>query len=687
MNPVTKDQTLKAAEKFARQGDLASAIKEYRRVSAADPDDLTVANTLGDLYARTGRTDEAIRHFTRIADGFNAAGQHGKAVAMYKKIAKLDPSNLELGLNLADLYARQSLVGEAKAQYVAVSEGYRRAGDVREALRILKKVADLDPTSVRSRTQLAEAYERDGFASEASDAFRAAGQELLRDGKTAEAVTALTRALDLKPDSRPALKTLAEAYSLGGDVRPALDVIARALEGDPNDIDLIIILGRTFLNAGMVDKAEGTFDRLFALDNSRYDYLLEVARAWVDRGNYDRALAIVDRCVDVILARRHKKKATALLKAILERDPHHVLALKRLAAIYKSVRERRNLVNTLATLVQAALAEDLRAEAVVALRQLVEIEPKKAAYQQQLASLDGEAGAAAAPVEEPPDDGYDSYADYSTELLEDMVAQHPEFLAARLKLLEDLVAQQPAYVEGRVKLKQLYVDGGQHAKAAAQCLELARHHEANGEGDAAKRYLAEAFALDPSLKRPAPSAAVAAAARPAPALDEPRVALSQMLGVEEFEKLFEQEWRRASREPKPLSVLKVRVDRFETYEAEEGPLKSLRCLERVAWALEGEVRRAGQVVASGGDEEFFVLLPETHPGSATSIADAMRKGVEALEIAHPNGRAVTASVGAATAFPYRSTDAGALIAALDTAIAEAQGRGGNRVVSVPLIGA
>ena len=124
-----------------------------------------------------------------------------------------------------------------------------------------------------------------------------------------------------------------------------------------------------------------------------------------------------------------------------------------------------------------------------------------------------------------------------------------------------------------------------------------------------------------------------------------------------------------------------------SYEVTEGASKSLRCLERIAAVLEGEVRRAGQVVASAGNDEFYVLLPETHPGVASSIADAMRKGVESLDIPHPSGRTITASVGTATAFPYRSNAPESLIESIDKAVESAQGRGGNRVVSVPLLGA
>jgi diguanylate cyclase (GGDEF)-like protein len=639
-----------------------------------------------------------------------------KAIAMYKKIAKLEPENLELGLQLAELYAAQNLFGEARQQFAAVADAYKKTERVKEALKVLKRAAEIDPGNVRARLALAESYEEGGFLGEASEVYRAVGQERMRERKFGDAIEMFTKALEIKPESRPALKALAEAHAMQGDVKAALGIIARALEVDPNDIDLIIILGRTFLNTGMLEKAEDTFDRLFQLDNSRYDYLLEVGRRYVEQDEFDRTLAIVDRCIDVLLARRHKKKATALLKAILARDPGNVLTLKRLAGIYKSVRERRNLINTLNTLVQAALAQGNRAEASLALRQLVEIEPKKAQYLEQLASLgDGEpvfAAAAGAATEtgvalwqadmESGREEYDSYGDYSygdysTELLEEMVARHPEFLEARLKLLEDLVAQQPAYVEGRTKLKQLYIEAGHNAKAASQCLELARHYEQQGDAAAARQFLSEAFSLNPELKRPSggsgnlapqPAAAPAAPAEPPePELPAgPTLKLSQMLGVEEFEKLFEQEWRRATREPKPVSLIKVSIDRFKTYEEQEGPRRSLHCLERVAAELEAELKKAGQLLASAGNEEFFVLLPETHPGTATGIADAMRKSVEAMNVPHPNGSKVTVSLGVVTAFPYRLSDPDALVESIDKALQAAQSRGGNRVVTVPLLG-
>jgi diguanylate cyclase (GGDEF)-like protein len=760
-----REKSLKAAEKFAQQGLLDDAIRVYRRVLEATPDDHNTANTIGDLFVRKRNPGEAIQYFVRVAENFEAEGFRSKAIAMYKKMAKLVPANRDIMVRLADLYTKSGLIGDANQLYTALLDSYKKAGDPREGLRAIKKICDGDSTNTKLRLALAGMYEQEGMAVDASEAYRMVGQELLRRDAGAEGIKALEKALELKPDSRPALKTLAEAHAARGDVQAALDMIARSLEIDPNDIDLIIILGRTFLNAGMLEKAEATFNRLFKRDNSRYDYLFEVARAYVDKGEYNRTLAIVDLCVDVVLARRHKKKATALLKSILERDPDNVLALKRLAGIYKSVRERRNLVNTLNRLVQAALAQDMSAEAVAALRQLVDIEPEKATYQKQLASLDPEEKAetsdddvesmaalaewtrsltgqtaalatatqAAVVVTEEVDD---SYGDYSTELLEEMVAQHPEFLAARLKLLEDLVAHQPVYVEGRIKLKQLYIDSGQKASAAAQCLEIANHFESRGDREQARSYFVEAYALNPELAdvaseaidveeekgleilieldmtplptpaapapakavpapakaAPAPSAPVPAASAPVtpappplPVAGPPSIQLNVLLGLTEFERYFEWEWRRATREDRPLSFLKIAVDHFDNYTDTFGTERAIHILEKMAGAIEVELKKSGQLMAYCGGDEFFVLLPEATPSLAATTAEAVRKAVAALRIERPNKRFLSISIGIATAFPSRIASAEPLVVSVDQALSRARASG-NSVISSPLLG-
>ena len=86
------------------------AIKEYRKLLAENPNDTSTLNRLGDLYARIDRIDEAVRLFSQIADRYTDDGFFVKAIAIYKKIIKLDPTRLAVYERLAELYHKQGLI-------------------------------------------------------------------------------------------------------------------------------------------------------------------------------------------------------------------------------------------------------------------------------------------------------------------------------------------------------------------------------------------------------------------------------------------------------------------------------------------------------------------------------------------------------------------------------------------------
>src|SRR4030095_15351614 len=115
-----KAKVLASAEKYVQQGKLQNAISEYEKVVKEDPKDLTVLNTIGDLSARMGKNDQAARYFQKVGEAYAHDGFTVKAIAMYKKLTKLNPGSLEGVQRLAELYTVQGLYNDARQQYVQV---------------------------------------------------------------------------------------------------------------------------------------------------------------------------------------------------------------------------------------------------------------------------------------------------------------------------------------------------------------------------------------------------------------------------------------------------------------------------------------------------------------------------------------------------------------------------------------
>src|SRR5260370_34409940 len=80
-----KQKGLSAAEKFVQQGKPQNAIAEYDKALKHDAKDLTVNNTIGDLYARRGDIAQAIEGFNTVGDAYSEQALTVKGIAMYTK--------------------------------------------------------------------------------------------------------------------------------------------------------------------------------------------------------------------------------------------------------------------------------------------------------------------------------------------------------------------------------------------------------------------------------------------------------------------------------------------------------------------------------------------------------------------------------------------------------------------------
>src|SRR5438874_3832559 len=263
-----KVKTLRAAERSLEMGKIPAAIKEYCKIVEGEPDDFTTLNILGDLQVRVGNHEAAISCFRRIADHYREQDFALKAIAMFRKIDRLRPSDVEIANSLADLYAQQDLVVEARAHYLVVANAHAKSGATQAGLDVLAKIADLDPQNTEVRIKLAEGYLKEGMTTEAAAAFTDAGQSLLARGALDEALDAFSRSLDINPGNHAALHGLLSAHATRGTADEAAEIIARASSENPDDLELLSMLARAFVQAEDVAQADATTVALIEKDPS-----------------------------------------------------------------------------------------------------------------------------------------------------------------------------------------------------------------------------------------------------------------------------------------------------------------------------------------------------------------------------------------------------------------------------------
>ncbi|MEJ7615638.1 MAG: tetratricopeptide repeat protein [Pyrinomonadaceae bacterium] len=363
-----KAKVVRAAEKFLSQGKISAAIKEYRKLVDFDTKDFMALNMLGDLYVRNDKKDDAVACFLIIADHYREQGFALKSIAMYKKIDRLNPATPQVAFRLAGLYAQLGMVVEARSEYLVVAEAYTHAGQTQKALEILRRIADLDPHNAEVRLKLAESYLREGFKQEAADAFTQSGGQLAGQGNHERARSAYAQALQLFPENLEAVKGIVGTHIALGTANEAAEMLEKTLIDRDDDVELLSLLVRAYLEEQDAQAAESAVLRLVERQPTSYQSFVDVARLYLATNDIDAAVRVVGRITEPMLAGREDGVLLELLHESLNRDPDHIQALHLLIRIHTWQRDDEQLRATLDRLAEAAEAAGLADEERSALK-------------------------------------------------------------------------------------------------------------------------------------------------------------------------------------------------------------------------------------------------------------------------------------------------------------------------------
>ncbi|HYH84424.1 MAG TPA: tetratricopeptide repeat protein [Pyrinomonadaceae bacterium] len=398
-----KVKTIRAAEKYLAQGKIPAAIQEYQRIVELDADDFSALNTLGDLYARVDKKQEAIACYRRVAEHYREQGFTLKAIAMFKKLTRFVPEDHQTALALAALYEQQGLMVEARAQYLVAADAYARAGNTRQALEVLRRIADLDPSNTHIRLRLAESYAGEKLPDLAAEAYTNAGERLAARKEFEQSLDAFTKALALKPASHAALAGLLSAHIALGTADEAAEVLEQAVEDRPGDIEVRAMLARAYVETEDAMKAERATQALVERDPSSFTLFFDVIRLHLRQGYGDGAVRLLGWIIEPVITGRQEEVFTELLQEVLARNPEQMDAHRLLVHAYTALHDEARLRPALERLAEAAEATGDAEEERRALSRLTRLAPDEAGYQTRLEELGGlhpdeEAARAAAEV-------------------------------------------------------------------------------------------------------------------------------------------------------------------------------------------------------------------------------------------------------------------------------------------------
>jgi tetratricopeptide (TPR) repeat protein len=273
---VETHEIKKRAHELMQKGDLEGAIAEYEKLVGGEAVDPNIYNLMGDVYFKKGDRDGAFAQYEAAVEAYRKDGLYSNAIAVCRKLTRLDPAYFNAGKLMGELHLDQGFVSESAGYFLEYAEKLISRGDMREAAEILKGVIGTTPGAVKVREQLAAVYLNLGLMDEARSELIAAGEIYEQKGD-------IDKAAGLKAQAREmagaAHETVGEVSVEGGGT-DRVEIVHKRIglaHHVPIKVDEVL---RSFREE--VKRAIGEEDY-----QSHYD----LGMAYIDMGLFDEALA------------------------------------------------------------------------------------------------------------------------------------------------------------------------------------------------------------------------------------------------------------------------------------------------------------------------------------------------------------------------------------------------------------
>jgi len=497
-----KARLLDAAQKLLNQGKIAQAVAQYQEILHHEPDDQVTLMTIGDLYVRNGEASRGVEYFQRLADIFQQEGFTSKAIAIYKKIAKLAPQDIASLERLADLYAQQGVMSEARPLLLHLAEEHLKRKKLEAAVAVLQKLLELEPDNLRVQLRVAELCQNLGQRREAVTAYVRSAERMLASADFAETHRLAARALEI--DTANAHATLLKARALAGleRVPEAIAALEAMQHPGPEHAQLLLDL---YLKSNQTERAVEFARKCFAQNPKAFGPCCEVAAALTAAGEADRALALLDHIGQAMMAAGEYDALAKALNAVSECLPGRTEPLERLVDLYRRSNDSFRLPDALARLGSAAAAAGDLERARVIYEELVERSGDELA-RQRLNELRAQLGmvpmsepvgppSAAPPLQEPALlRSVDFWMDAETRRFVNQAMTDVDLFASygltpkAIELLGKVLGRAPRYPPALEKLLELCLGAGEVRRTAELAYVLEEIYRAANDAARTERF-------------------------------------------------------------------------------------------------------------------------------------------------------------------------------------------------------
>ena len=486
---MDKAAILRDAQKYLSKGQIDKAIAEWEKLVKESPDG-NIYNTIGDLYLRKGNKNSSLEFFHKAADVFRQGGFSLKALALYKKIINIVPTDVDSLTALGELSEEKGLITDAIRYYLAAGDILSREKSKDRFLKTYEKILSLAPTNIPLREKVASLFLKEGLTIHAVKELLHIANHSAKRGEREQARDYFTKVLSIEPDHKDALSGLSSLSRDEGDIPKALEYLKKALDAHPNDTELLKKCASLLVQIGAQEEAITCLSKSVTIHPSDVGAHRLLGDLYLSRGERQRAWESYKRIIDVLSKENRVREAVGLARQFKTLDPVEVGKI--LIELLKRTDDTEATFEEILSVAEA-LSERGLEDAVEYYMEALKLHPDDLQLKKRLAELEMKMGVAPSLAE-------------GEKTIEDMLTDADIFMKYGLyddarSILEELKVREPENVDIHTRLKTLYIAIEDKEQAVTECLILAELYRRSDEAERREEAIHEAFRINPEDPR------------------------------------------------------------------------------------------------------------------------------------------------------------------------------------------
>lgn len=284
MTTFDRNKVEEVALRYLARGQAEKAVQAYAALLKHDPRDRRIRQKLADALLRAGRTADAVRQYRDLAQHHSQDGSHRAAIAIYKHLMTLLPTDAQLELALAECFWLDDSPHDA-ARHFRNALARLADTDPAAAAECARRLSAMDPRDVTLRLRQAELLEDAKDFNGAYEVLLGALDEVTRAGRRGEVGRIAAMALRLRPGDPRLHGQAGRAALAAGDLQAALHHLGAARDGGNDDIEVLSAWAEALQQADRVVESRVALSQL--------------ARRRAAAGDRDGELAALQRALDL----------------------------------------------------------------------------------------------------------------------------------------------------------------------------------------------------------------------------------------------------------------------------------------------------------------------------------------------------------------------------------------------------